>query len=143
MPIKRHNAAADASSDDRDSSKNINPQVNARLDAYIGARSGDFDHYAKLVRENPERAVRTLMLKDMFRHEREMKMVEKQLPEARRIFGELPKDVQAEIQKKVEAVEPMFADKTLVNEVFSHLTRESMAENRRKLMPAKAGVAAG
>lgn len=138
MPIKRPNQAVreDASpSDEREYTPKINPQVNERLDRFIAAKPADFARYQRLVSENPEHAVRTLMLKDMFSHEREMRLVEKQLPEAKRWLEQQAPDVQDQIRKRLEGVDPMFHDKALVNEVFSHMTRQSMAENRKKLMP--------
>lgn len=42
-----------------------NPQIEAKLNEYIEARRSDLAYYSRLVPENPARAVRILMLRDM------------------------------------------------------------------------------
>ena len=56
-------------------------RVEARLNPYIEAHSKDLEYYKKLISENPERAARTLMLKDLEKFEETMKRVNRQMPQ--------------------------------------------------------------
>lgn len=137
MPIKRNPAENSAPENNQPSAsgRRTNPAIDARLDEYIGRSPADFERYTKLVTEDPAYAVRTLMLKDMNRFEDEMRLVAKQLPEAKKFLASLSKEEQATIQAKVETVDPLFRDHRLVKEVRAHMDRKSFTENRRRLMP--------
>ena len=52
----------------------INPEVDARLTAFMKGNSKATEYYTKLVKENPTHAVRTIMLPKMFRFEAEQRM---------------------------------------------------------------------
>jgi hypothetical protein len=47
----------------------INPLVDARLDKFIADNPDVAEHYTRLVKEHPDRAVRMLALRTMFKHE--------------------------------------------------------------------------
>ena len=49
----------------------VNPEVDRRLDGFMQANSKLTDYYTNLVKEHPERAVRSFMLGKMFKHEAE------------------------------------------------------------------------
>lgn len=117
----------------------VNPEVDKRLDQYIAANRGDHDYYAKLVKENPERAVRVLLLKDMKRHEDDMKLVERQLPQAKEWFEKQSPQEQQKIKDRLASVNPYYADKAFVGEVLRAMGRQ----NRQTLMSPVAGMGVG
>jgi hypothetical protein len=122
-----------------------NPEVDARLNVFIDANRRDFDYYTKLVAENPDRAVRSLMLKDMVKHESDMKLIFKQLPAAQEIFKAQPVEVQERINARLAEVNPFYQEKAFVNEVLREMNRQDYSRNRQSLLPAKqgAGMAVG
>jgi hypothetical protein len=144
MPIKRPFAENSASEGQQPPviARRTNPAIDARLDEYISRSPADFERYTKLVKEDPSHAVRTLMLKDMNKFEDEMRLVTKQLPEARKFLEGLSKAEQAAIQAKVDKVDPMFRDHRLVKEVRAHMGRESFKANSQRLMPKQGARAA-
>jgi len=118
-----------------------NPEVDKRLNAYIAANQTDHDYYSRLVKENPDRAVRVIMLKDMNRHDSDMRLVEKQLPQAREFYEQQPDDVKQRIDERLAKVNPYYKDKAFVSEVL----REMGRQNRKQLTapPPRAGVSIG
>lgn len=116
----------------------INPEVDARLNAYIENNQRDFAHYTKLVAEDPQRAVRTLLLKDMTKHEADMKLVFKQLPAAQEYFEKLAPEEQAKIKERLSKVNPFYHEKAFVGEMIRHKNAQSFAQNRREFLGVKA-----
>lgn len=117
----------------------VNPEVDKRLDLYIAANRGDHDYYAKLVKENPERAVRVLLLKDMKRHEEDMRLVEKQMPQAKEWFEKQTPQEQQKIRDRLANVNPFYEDKAFVGEVRRAMGRQA----GRSLLTPSAGVGVG
>ena len=119
----------------------INEDVERRLNPYIAANQGDFERYTKLVNENPERAVRTLMLKDLDNHESEMRFTEKQLPAAREWYAKQSAEVKKLIDERVAESDPYYKTKAFVNAVV----RERNWQNRLPLaqQPAKTTMSVG
>lgn len=119
----------------------VNEDVERRLNPYIAANKGDFERYTKLVNENPERAVRTLMLKDLDTHESEMRFTEKQLPAAKEWYDKQSPEVRKLIDERVAESDPYYKTKAFVNAVV----RERNWQNRLPLAqsPAKATISAG
>jgi hypothetical protein len=83
----------------------INPEIDAKLDAFIQKEKPLFDHYTKIIAENPQRAVRMLMLNKMqqseYRQRQQQTTVErlKQWVEAR---PEISERISAQIAKLPE-----------------------------------------
>jgi hypothetical protein len=119
----------------------VNEDVERRLNPYIAANKGDFERYTKLVNENPERAVRTLMLKDLDNHEAEMRFTEKQLPAAKEWYGKQSAEVKKMIDERVAESDPYYKTKAFVNAVV----RERNWQNRLPLaqQPVKAAMSVG
>ena len=118
-----------------------NPEIDARLDTFIGANQRDFDYYTKLVKENPERAVRSLLLKDMQKHESDMRLVFKQLPAAQEFLKEQPAEVQERIKARLADVNPFYQEKAFVGEVLKEMNRQDYLKNRQSLLPPRQGAA--
>jgi hypothetical protein len=114
-----------------------NPEIDSRLNAFIDANPRDFEYYSKLVKEDPGRAVRSLMLKDMHKHESEMKLVFKQLPAAQEFFERQAPEVQAKIKERLTDVNPFYHEKAFVGEVLREMNRQDYVKNRQQLMPEK------
>lgn len=118
----------------------VNEDVEKRLNPYIDANKEALERYTKLVKENPERAVRTLMYKDMLAHEGEMRMVEKQMPAAKEWYGKQTLEVKKAIDQRLAEVHPYNRDQAFVQAVV----RERNWQNRLPLAqtprPAMAGA---
>lgn len=118
----------------------FNPEVEKRLNPYIEANQSDHDYYVRLVNERPDRAVRTLLLKDMVKHESDMKLIAKQLPQAREFYEKQSPENQARIDGALAGVSPYYKDKAFVGEVLREMDRQ----NRRALAAGPAAkMAAG
>jgi Zn-dependent M32 family carboxypeptidase len=78
-----------------------------------------------------------LLHKDMQRHESEMRLVEKQMPQAKAFYDAQTPEVQARIDGRLEGVEPYYKDKAFVGEVLREMNRK----NRQILTSPKAGMA--
>lgn len=113
-----------------------NPEIEQKIDIHIAANKSDFEYYTRLVTENPERAVRTLIRKDQQKFEQDMKLVMKQLPGAKEFYEKQPVEIKQRIDNKLAGVNPYYQDKAFVGEVIREMDRQ----NRQALT---AGVSAG
>ncbi|MCB1104581.1 MAG: hypothetical protein H7A44_08450 [Opitutaceae bacterium] len=113
-----------------------NPEVQKRLDAYKEANQNDVTYYTRVVSEAPERARDMLLYKDMQRHEADMRLVEKQLPQAKAFYEAQPQEVQTRIDSQLKDVKPYYKDKAFVGEVLREMNRK----NRQTL--TRSGIAA-
>jgi len=117
------------SSESAELSNRDNPAINKKIDAHIAAFPKDFAYYTKLVKENPERAVRKLIQKDQTKFESDMKLVAKQMPAAKEWLEQQPVEVRQRIDRALEGVNPYLHDKAFVGEVL----REMGTQNRKAL----------
>lgn len=101
-----------------------NPAINKKIDAHIAAFPKDFAYYTKLVKENPDRAVRKLVQKDQQRFESEMKLVTRQMPGAKEFYEKQPAEVRERIDRALKDVNPYFHDKAFVGEVLREMGRQ-------------------
>jgi hypothetical protein len=83
----------------------------------------------------PERAIDTLIHKEVQKHDSEMKLIEKQLPAAKAFYEAQDAQAKARIDRELEGVKPLYRDKTFVNAVF----RESDRQTRREFANPSAG----
>lgn len=125
-----------------------NERVEARLNPYIEAHQKDLEHYRKLIAENPDRAARTLMLKDLEMHEVTMKQVVRQLPQAKEFFDKQAPEVRQRIDDAIAKVNPYHHDQAFVGEVMAEVRRQSVKEVFGKkpsvgAAPAAPAMAAG
>ncbi len=118
-----------------------NPEIQKRLDAYKTANASDAAYFARVVKEAPDRAVDMLLYKDMQRHESEMRLVEKQLPQAKAFYDAQTPEVKTRIDERLEGTNPFYKDKAFVGEVLREMNRK----NRQTLTMPRAGmsIAAG
>lgn len=98
-----------------------NPKIEARLNEYIEAHRSDLAFYSRLVSEDPTRAVRMLMLRDMQLFAVTMKRVAERLPRAKALYEAQPPTVRGQIDNAIAFVNPYHRDQAFVNEVFRTL----------------------
>ena len=113
-----------------------NPEIQKRLDAYKVANASDAAYFSRVVKEAPDRAVDMLLYKDMQRHESEMRLVEKQLPQAKAFYDAQTPEVKARIDERLEGTKPYYQDKAFVGEVLREMNRK----NRQMLTAPKTGM---
>jgi hypothetical protein len=101
----------------------INPEVNARLDGFIQSNSKMNDYYTALVKEHPERAVRSFMLTKMFRHEADMRQTARQAPQAKEWLDKQEPTIRERIMARLEKINPFYREKALVREIAREKTR--------------------
>jgi hypothetical protein len=136
MPIKTRDQSITLPSEKEPLQFRTNPEIQKRLDAYKAANPSDVAYFTRVVREAPERATDMLLYKDMQRHDSEMRLVEKQLPQAKEFYAEQTPEVRARIDKALEGTNPYYKDKAFVGEVLREMNRK----NRQILTTPKAGV---
>jgi len=76
-----------------------------------------------------------LLYKDMQRHEADMRLVEKQLPQAKQFYDAQTPEVKARIDRQLKDVQPYYKDKAFVGEVLREMNRK----NRQILTSPQAG----
>ncbi len=140
MPIKTKPGETTTLPTDRESPLQFrtNPEVQQRLDEYKAANKGDVEYYSRVVKEAPGRAVDMLLHKDMQRHESEMRLVEKQMPQAKEFYDQQPAHIKERIDERLKAVSPYYREKAFVGEVLREMNRK----NRQLLTTPKTGMAA-
>ena len=134
MPIKTKDTRT--ASEEAPLQFRTNPEVEKRLNAYKEANSNDVAYFKRVVTEAPGRAVDMLLLKDMQRHEADMRMIERQIPQAKAFYDSQTPEVRARIDQRLNEVHPYYKDKAFVSEVL----REMQRHNRQVLSSPKAGV---
>ena len=121
-----------------------NPEVKAKSEAHKKAHPDDVTYYTRLVRENPERAIETLIYRDVQKHENEMRLIQKQLPQAKAFYDAQTPDAKARIDMDLEHVHPYNKDKAFVNAALREKDRQTRREfTNPTTAPAVAKPAAG
>lgn len=105
-----------------------NPEVKKRIDDYKAANPDDVTYYTRLVKENPERAIDALFYKDMQRHENDMRLINKQLPQARAFYNAQAPEAKARIDADLQGVEPFYRDKAFVSAALREKDRQARRE---------------
>jgi hypothetical protein len=108
-----------------------NPEVKKLIEAHKSANPRDVEYYSRLVHEYPQRAIDSLIYKDVQKHQASMRLIEKQLPAARKFYQEQPEEIRKRIDQRLAEVNPYYKDKAFVNEVVSEMN----FQNRRSLIP--------
>lgn len=105
-----------------------NPDVKKRIDDYKAANPDDVTYYTRLVKEYPERAIDALFYKDLQRHENEMRLVNKQLPQARAFYDAQTPEAKARIDADLQGVSPFYRDKAFVSAALREKDRQARKE---------------
>jgi len=101
----------------------INPEVNSRLDGFIQANPKMNDYYTALVKEHPERAIRSFMLGKMFKHEAELRQTARQAPQAKEWLDQQEPSLKQRIMDRLEKINPFYREKALVREITREKTK--------------------
>ncbi len=101
----------------------INPEVNNRLDGFLQANPKIAAYYTALVKDHPERAVRSFMLGKMFRHEAEMRQTARQAPQAKEWLDAQEPTLKQKIMDRLEKINPFYREKALVREITREKTK--------------------
>ena len=101
----------------------VNPEVNNRLDGFIQANPKMNDYYTALVKDHPERAVRSFMLGKMFKHEAELRQTARQAPQAKEWLDQQEPTLKQRIMDRLEKINPFYREKALVREIAREKTR--------------------
>jgi hypothetical protein len=96
-------------------SPRINEKVDQKLTAFMEENQKATEYYRKLVREDPERAVRTIMLSKLNKYEDQMRLVEKQMPQVKAWVDQNP-GVREKIEARIKDVNPIYKEIAFVNE---------------------------
>ena len=92
----------------------VNPEIDRRLDGFMQANPKLTEYYANLVKENPDRAVRAFMLTKMFKHEAELRVATRQIPQAREWLDQQSPEVRQRIAERLEKVSPLYREQAAV-----------------------------
>src|SRR5471032_2618173 len=101
----------------------VNPEIDRRLDGFMTANDKMTEYYTKLVKENPERAVRAFMLNKMFRHEAQLRVTERQAPQAKEWLDQQEPGIKQRIMDRLQRINPFYREKALVREIAREKTR--------------------
>lgn len=102
-----------------------NPDIQKRLDSYKSANASEVAYYRRVIKEAPDRAVDMLLYKDMQRHEADMRLVAKQLPQAQEFYDKQAPEVKKRIDQRLTEVNPYYKDKAFVGEVLREMGRQN------------------
>lgn len=105
-----------------------NPRVKERIEAYKKANPDDVTYYSRLVREYPERAVDTFIYNRVQKHENDMKLIAKQLPQAKVFYDSQTPEAKARIDGDIEGTNPYYKEKAFVQAVFREKDRQTRRE---------------
>jgi len=105
-----------------------NPEVKKKIEAHKKANPDDVVYYTRLVKENPERAIETFLYRDQQKHESEMRLIEKQLPQARAFYSAQAPEAKARIDRDLEGISPYHKDKAFVNSALREKDRQTRRE---------------
>ena len=105
-----------------------NPEVKKKIEAHKTANPDDVVYYTRLVKENPERAIETFLYRDQQKHENEMRLIQKQLPQAQAFYNAQTAEAKARIDRDLEGVNPYFKDKAFVNAALREKDRQTRRE---------------
>lgn len=105
-----------------------NPEVKKKIEAHKKANPDDVVYYTRLVRENPDRAIETLIYRDVQKHENEMRLIQKQLPQAKAFYDAQSPEAKARIDRDLEGVSPYVKDKAFVQAALREKDRQARRE---------------
>ncbi len=100
----------------------INEEVDKKLTVFMEQNSKATEYYRKLVKEDPERALRTIMLAKLNKYEDQMRLIEKQMPQVRQWVDQTP-GMREKIEARIKDVNPIYREIAFVNEAMKAKAR--------------------
>jgi hypothetical protein len=85
----------------------FNDQIDARLTKFMADNPEMTEYFTKLVKEHPDRAIRSFAMRTMFKHEKLAERNALQIPQAREWVKENPALAQ-EVAAKIKTTNPIF-----------------------------------
>lgn len=123
-PAPNQNSGDDVSSSVK--TPRINEEVQARLEPYIQANKETFERYHTLAKTNPERAARTLMLRDLDWLEREVSLKKNQIAGAKEWLSHQSDETKERIEKRLaETTHPQQRELALLQLVLNRMRFEN------------------
>jgi hypothetical protein len=93
----------------------VNPEIDARLDKFMADNPQITEHYTKLVKEHPERAIRAFALRSMFKHEEIAHKNALQLPQVKQWVDQHP-GLEQQIASKIKTTNPIMRVAAFIRE---------------------------
>jgi hypothetical protein len=119
-----------------------NPEVKAKLEDYKQANPDDAVYYTRLVREYPDRAIDTFIYHRVQKHESDMKLIQKQLPQAKAFYSAQTPEARARVDSDLQGVGPYYKDRAFVQAVFREKDRQTRREFTNPVAAATAAIPA-
>jgi hypothetical protein len=120
-----------------------NPEVKKKIEAHKQANPDDVVYYTRLVKEHPERAIESFLYRDQQKHENEMRLIQKQLPQAQAYYHAQTAEAQARIDRDLEGINPYHKDKAFVNAALREKDRQTRREFANPVQAPRLPPAAG
>ena len=105
----------------------VDPAIDHRLNNFIQNNSKLNDYYTELVTQHPQRAVRSFMLNKMFRHEAQLRVAERQAPQAKEWLEQQDPGLKQRIMERLQKINPFYREKALVREIAREKTQVDFA----------------
>ena len=107
----------------------INEKVDQKLTTFMADNPKATEYYRTLVKDDPERAVRTIMLAKLNKYEDQMRLVEKQMPLVKQWVDQTP-GMREKIEAKIKDVNPIYREIAFVNEAMRAKARMDFSPNQ-------------
>jgi hypothetical protein len=121
----------------------VNAKVEERLNPYIEANQEDHDRYLRLAKENPERAARSMCLKDLEYLEREVTLKKNQIAGAKAWLAKQPAELQAFIHdQQAKITHPQQKELAMLRHVLNRMNFDNSRALASQVAPAPAPKAA-
>jgi hypothetical protein len=105
----------------------VNAAIDARLDKFMADNPEMTEHFTKLVKEYPERAIRSLALRSMFKQEDMARQIERQMPQVKQWVAEHP-GLEQQIESKIRTTNP-------ISRMAAFITEAIRAKGRIEFSP--------
>ena len=119
----------------------VNAAIDARLDKFMADNPAITEHYTKLVKENPERAIRSFALRSMFKQEDMTRQIERQMPQVKQWVNEHP-GLEQQIESKIRATNPISRMAAFITEAIRAKGRIEFAPRTSPVTKVGAGISA-
>ncbi len=105
----------------------VNAAIDARLDKFMADNPEMTEYYTKLVKENPDRAIRSFALRSMFKQEDMTRQIERQMPQVKQWVSEHP-GLEQQIESKIRTTNP-------ISRMAAFITEAIRAKGRIEFAP--------
>lgn len=103
-----------------------NPEKQRMIEDYRVAHPTKEEYYQRLVKENPERAVRTFLLKDAEYYKVRTSYLTNQLPSAQAFYDAQTPEARARIDRQLANSKPFYRDADFVEAVLRESGRQGL-----------------